>query len=161
MRIHHERLRKRGWSDEEIEHAHGVIRRADERKHPAHAFLEVAVFWGLILVTIVATFLISIGILPLLMILPPWLVALLLAILGLCVGALFALLIKDIEWIEGRHHVFNIIILTVIAFLNLWLIMRKLEAYLPEQEPLLLFSALFAASLLAPYLFHILTEGRR
>ncbi len=153
-----DKLKTKGWSAKEIKHAHRVLKRADKKKHPAYKFLEVAVFWALLFITVLGMFLISLVIMPLLLVLPLGLLILILAIFGLCLGSLFAILIPDIEWLEKKHHAFNIIILAALAVLNVWLIVTKVDAIAGSEHPGLLLGAIFALALLLPYIFHLCTR---
>lgn len=165
MQLHHERLRAKGWSDMEILLAQATLERAEERKHPAYLFLERAVFWGLLFLTIVGIFAVSIVIVPALLVFDTMIVAFVLALLGLCLGTLFALLIQDIEWTEWHHHVLNLVVLAVVAVANVWFIVvnvNNLGAALRLQHshsPWLL-GLVFAAALLAPYAFHLVFERK-
>lgn len=161
MRVHHERLRAKGWSEEEIAHAQRVAKKAQEQKHPAHSFLEVAVFWGLLFLTVIGIFLVSLVIVPLLLALPTSGVLFVLGLLGLVLGTLFSWLIQDIEWVERKHHALNILILAGLGLLSVWFITGKVRGlaalYGHDHNPWLL-AATFAASLLTPYLIHIIHQ---
>ncbi|MBR9692855.1 hypothetical protein GOV07_02880 [Candidatus Woesearchaeota archaeon] len=159
MKLHHHKLRAKGWSETEIKHAQRALNRAEKKKHPVYKFLEVAVFWALLFLTAIGIFLTSIVITPLLIVLPQWLIITILVILGLCLGSLFAILIPDIEWLERKHHIFNFIFLTVLSIFNIWLITRVL-ANIPFVNPFLLGGA-FALALLTPYIFHLIGETAR
>jgi FtsH-binding integral membrane protein len=163
MRLHSKRLHSKGWSDKEIRHAQAALERAEARKHPAYSFLEVAVFWGLLFLTVVGIFVVSVVIVPALLVLDTAMVAFILALLGLCLGSLFALLIQDIEWTERKHHVFNLVVLAAVAVVNIWVVVAKVNGLsealaLGNPHPPLLLGALFAIALLVPYLFHLLFE---
>jgi hypothetical protein len=149
----------------EILHAQAALERADAKKHPAIAFLEVAVFWGLLFLTLVGIFAVSVIIVPLLLVLDTITLAFILALLGLCLGTLFALLIQDVEWAERRHHALNLVVLAVVAVVNIWFIVTKIDALgaalsLRHSHPAWLLGFVFAAALLAPYAFHLAFERR-
>lgn len=160
MRIHHEKLRKRGWTEEEIEHVHGVIREAHAAKHPAYRFLEVATFWGMLFLVIVGVVAVSVLLVPALIMLDTLTILMILFLLGLSLGALFSIIIQDIEWLERKHHLFTFIILTGISLLPLWLIVSKMNALtiaynLQEAHNPWLLSGIFTLSILIPYVIHI------
>lgn len=163
MRIHHERLRAKGWSDSEIARAEDGLKRAEAQKHPAYAFLEVAVFWGLLFLSVVGIFIVSLVIVPLLLVLNDLSLALILALMGLCLGSLISLLLKDIEWTAGKHHALTLLLLATIGILNIHFIvsrMNALEAALSfgvDHVPWLQ-GVVFAVALVVPYLVKILSE---
>ena len=45
MKLDEKKLRAKGWSTEDIEHAKGIINHAEENKHPRLRFLEEAIYW--------------------------------------------------------------------------------------------------------------------
>jgi len=165
MRISHEQLRAKGWSDSEIARTEDGLKRAEAQKHPAYAFLEVAVFWGLLFLSVVGIFTVSLVIVPLLLVLDNLSLALILALLGLCLGSLISLLLKDIEWATGRHHALALLLLATIGILNIRFIvnrMNALEAALSfgvDHIPWLQ-GAVFAVALVVPYLVKILLEQK-
>ncbi len=165
MWIRHGRLRAKGWSEEEIAHAHRVVARAEVGKHPAHAFLEMAVFWGLLVVTAASMIAVSLGLVPLLLVFDTLLVIPLLAMLGFCLGTLFSVVIQDIEWLEAHHHGLATLVLGTLAVANLWLVTNGLNAaearlgFGEAHYPLLL-GAVFATTVIAPYAWHLIQRGR-
>ncbi len=166
MRLHHERLRRKGWTEQEIQRAQEGLNRAEERKHPALAFLEKAVFWGLLFLTLVGVFSVSMVIVPALILLRDPVIVIVLALLGLCLGALFALLIKDIEWLERKHHAIAFTLLTVIGILNIWFIVEKTATIeqvlgIVNLHHGVLLGIVFAAALMTPYAIHLATESTR
>jgi len=166
MRLHHEKLRRKGWSDAEITRVTDAVKRADEKKRPLLGFLEKAVFWILLAITIFGIFAVSLEIVPALLLLNESTNILILVLLGLSLGSLFSLIIKDIEWLEQHHHLFTFLVLGVIAVANIWLIVivtRTIEKTLAISNPHdgFMLGLVFAASLLTPYLLHLLREAAR
>lgn len=160
MRLHHKKLKAKGWSAAEIADAHAILDRAEQAKHPANNFLEKAVYGGLLFLTLIGIFLVSILIVPLLLVLPTGAIALILSVLGLCLGSLFAILIPDIEWLERRHHVLNVLIISLVAVVNVWFIVSSVDKIgramtLPYTHNSWLLGTLFAVALLIPYLVHV------
>ncbi len=155
MRIHHARLRAKGWSDEEIEHARGVIKQAEEAKHPAYKFLEKAVFWGLLFLTLVGSFIVSVVLLPLLLVLPDLILALLLILFGLVFGSLFVFAIQDVEWLERKHHLATLVGLATVALLNIRLIDGHTRGLSGQPHHTLLLGIIFALTLITPYAIHL------
>jgi len=160
MRIHHARLKAKGWTEKEITHAKRVVTRAEQRKHPAYSFLEVAVYWGLLFLTTVGIFFVSIVIVPLLFLYPDSFIFVVLLVLGLCLGSLFTLLIKDVEWLAPRHHAFNLAVLALVAILNILLITSQFSSLVGDEHRPWLLSLSFAVAILAPYSFHLLSTLR-
>ncbi len=161
MRIRHARLRAKGWTDEEIAQAEESLKRAEERKHPALSWLEKAVFWGLLFLTVVGIFTVSLVLVPLLVVLDTAMLALILALLGICLGSLFAIIIPDIEWVERKHHALNILVIAAVAVINVRFIVTSVDRLSGAAHNPWILGAVFAVALLAPYLFHLVGEEAR
>jgi len=161
MRLAHHRLRAKGWTDEEIQKAHVILDRAEGKKHLAYRFLEKAVFWGLLFLTLVSVFVTSIVIIPLLLVLPDSVILIVLALFGLIFGSLFTLVISDIEWLERRHHLVTAALLALVALSNVLLIDGRARSIVGDRHHTLILGLVFALVLVAPYLFHTGLEVRR
>lgn len=159
MRIRRKHLRSKGWSEQEIKRAEETLKRSDEQKHPALAFLEKAVFWGLLFITLLGIFLMTLVIIPLLLTLTTFEVLFILLILGLCLGALFSLIVNDIEWLERKHHVSALILLGIVALANVWFITARTEgldlALGGQPHSGLLLGSVFAVALLFPQVLQL------
>src|SRR3989338_10246058 len=104
------RLEKKGWEKEEIAKAVEIIHNAKQLKTPENKFLEKRVYWILLFVIIAANFAISVALMPVLVALRGMLLYFVIIILGLVFGLLFELVIRSIEHLEKRHHVFLAVI---------------------------------------------------
>lgn len=166
MRLRQEHLRQKGWTEKEIERAKEVLEEAKLQKHPALALLEKAVFWLLLAITVAGIFAVSIHITPALLFLNDGAVIVILIMLGLCLGTLYTLLLYDIEWLERSHHILGLLLLGITAVMNIAFIVivmndvQETLQYGQHHHPLVL-GILFAASLLAPYTYHLLVERMR
>lgn len=158
MKLHHDKLRQRGWSDKEIADAHAILERAEAKKHPGYKFLEKAVFWGLLFFSFVGIILVALLVTPLLLLLPDLLTALVLLVLGLSLGALFALAVLDIEWLEQKHHVLTVVLLLLFAFAALWFTSLRVGSLTGEVHKPFLLGALFALAFVTPRLFFFIKE---
>lgn len=115
-----ERLEKKGWEGKDIAKAVGIIRDAKAKK-PGHiAFLHKRVYWILFAVIIAANFAVSIALLPLLVALNGIFLYLVLAVLGIVLGFLFELVIRSIEHLEKRHHIFLAMVIPLTALANVF-----------------------------------------
>jgi hypothetical protein len=154
----HQRLRAKGWSEAEMSRLHDGFARAKARAHPAAHFVEHASFYLGVALCAIGTLLVSVVVAPLLLLLTPWFVATTLILLGLCLGALFALLVSDLEWLEGKHHLLAGIVILTVAVTNVALIAQRITH--ATAMPYIL-GFLFGGALLVPYLYHLSKERRR
>lgn len=117
-----DRLEKRGWSRKDIIKAVDSIKNAKNSKPKDAVFIEKRIFWILLVLVIAANFAVSIALLPLIFALRGVLLYAALILLGSGFGFLFELVIRSIEHLEKRHHVFLAIFITLAALLNLFII---------------------------------------
>jgi len=160
--LHKARLKEKGWSDAEIAHAEAVFERAEEKKHPNVVMLDQVVYWLLLLISLVGVVIVTAVIVPLILLLPPSMVAVVLLILGVAFGALFTIVIQDIHWLQGHHHSIALVflpVISVLAFLFVPLFSEKV-VHVHAPSATWLFGFALAAGLLAPYVFHLLTEHK-
>ncbi len=163
MRLNREELLAKGWTEEEIRHAEALLRKAEEEKRPAMLFLEKAVYWILLAITVAGILAISLLVVPLMLFLNSIVIAILLATLGFIFGAFFNLLVKDIEWLDKQHHALSIILFTSVALASTHLLVtltNKVAVQTSlgfEHNPWAL-AAVFVIALLTPFLRHLFTE---
>lgn len=160
------KLKEKGWNQKDINEAISIIEHARENKHPKIKILDKSVYWISLIVIIAANFIISLSLLPILLALNSIWLYLILAIIGFSFGLLFELLIRTMEHLEPRHHVFFAIIIPVIAVINIIFMVsfsNGLEAILGIQNlhnPIftgIAYSAFFMLPYIA-YRFLLLTE---
>lgn len=156
-------LREKGWSEEEIAHAKKVFQEAEFAKKPILKKLEIAVFWVLLTVIVAGVFAISMVLVPILLYLDSLMIAIILGMLGMCFGAFYNIVVRDIEWLEKLHHTASILVLMAIASANVWLITAMMNKFTTEfaigqvHEPLPL-AIVFAVALVTPFFHHLLSD---
>jgi len=151
------RLKKRGWSTNEIEKAVNIMVFAKKNKNSGARFLEKRMYWILLFVIIAANFSVSITMIPIFMTLNGILLYLVLITLGIVFGFSFELVIRSIEHLVQKHHVVLGILITLIALINIFLISRisnqfKLNLNLSNPNSSLLLALVYAASFALPYI---------
>ncbi|MBI2654486.1 hypothetical protein HYX02_06805 [Candidatus Woesearchaeota archaeon] len=153
------RLKKRGWSKKEIEKAVEIIHNAKQLKTPGTRFLEKRIYWILFVVFIVANFAVSIALMPLLIALQGFTLYFAIIILGVVFGFLFELVIRSIEHLEKKHHMFLAILIPAVALTNVFVISRasnNLTAMLGlrnANNPAVI-AIVYAASFVFPYVVY-------
>lgn len=163
MKLNHERLKSKGWTDEEIEQTRQILLEAEEKKHPRHIMLEKAIYWivlGVILIGAIASaWLME----PIMLATTPTQAAVFVGIFGVLFGVLASILIKDIEELEVHHHLIISAIIPVVA-IGASVIISKRVKLIQEalglaggHHPLLL-AGVFAVGAILPYIIFISTQ---
>ncbi|MBI2652536.1 hypothetical protein HYX00_03655 [Candidatus Woesearchaeota archaeon] len=152
-------LEKRGWSKKEILEAVGKIHKAKQLKTPETRFLEKRIYWILLVVIIAANFAISVALIPILMVLKGIFLYSIIMTLGIVFGLLFELVIRSIEHLEKKHHIFIAVLIPLTALANVFVI-SKISNNLARtlqlknfQNPILI-SIIYAASFVLPYIIY-------
>ena len=155
------RLEKRGWNKKDITKAVRIIQNAKQNKNKDTKFLDKRIYWILLVIIVVANFAISIALVPVLMTLKGFNLYFVIIILGLVFGLLFELVIRSIEHLEKKHHIFLVIFIPLIALVNI-LIISKIANNLMlilsitnAQKPIII-ALIYAASFVLPYIICLL-----
>jgi len=152
-----DRLEKKGWSRKDIDKAVEIIHNAKQLKTPENRFLEKRVYWILLVLIIAANFAISVALIPVFMALKGAFLYFVIIILGIVFGLLFELVIRSIEHLEKKHHVFLAILIPAVALANVFAVARisnNLTSALSLanfQNPLAV-GLVYAASFVLPYI---------
>ena len=159
MRDIKKRLEQKGWSKKDISRAVRIIEQAKANKHPKIKILDKLVFWASLVVAIIGNFIISISLIPILLALNNLPLYIVLITLGVAFGLLFELLIRTIEHLEAKHHIFLGIIIPTIAIINVIIIVafsNNLEKIINIENPHspLLVGVIYAFAFMLPYLIY-------
>ena len=159
MRDIKKRLEQKGWSKKDISKTVRIIEQAKANKHPKIKILDKLVFWASLVVAIIGNFIISISLIPILLALNNLPLYIVLITLGVAFGLLFELLIRTIEHLEAKHHIFLGIIIPTIAIINVIIIVafsNNLEKIINIENPHspLLVGVIYAFAFMLPYLIY-------
>ena len=154
-----DRLVEKTWDKDDIEKTIRIVKEARERKHPAIKFLDKTVYWTALIVAIIGNFIISISLVPSLMALKSFQLFLVIVVLGVSFGLLFELLVRSIEHLETRHHVFLGILIPITAIINFFIITlmaNSLEEVLKINNPHnpYVVGVVYAAAFIFPFVFY-------
>ena len=159
MRDIKKRLEQKGWSKKDISKTVRIIEQAKANKHPKIKILDKLVFWASLVIAIIGNFIISISLIPILLALNNLPLYIVLITLGVAFGLLFELLIRTIEHLEAKHHIFLGIIIPIIAIINVIIIVtfsNNLEKIINIENPHspLLVGVIYAFAFMLPYLIY-------
>lgn len=151
-----ERLRKRGWSEEEIGHVSRFFAEA-ELRHPPHHGL----FWLLVLVLMTSAVAIAMELVPIIVLASPQVSMPLMFAVGACLGLLFVHALHDLRH-ELAHQHLGMLLLALFSLLFTTLILSRLQGRLAGGGSVLPLSLAFVLGLAIPYLAHWrVTRGSR
>jgi len=167
-RLHKDRLRAKGWNEHEIAHAEVLFDGAEAKKHPFVQGLDQWVYWLLLMLMVVGIGVVAVEIVPLMLLADAFTLYPILLLISLGLGTLFSVVIQDIHWLKGRHHVFALLLLPVTAIVATVLVIRFADTYAVQFSSLktvahdpLLVGVVFGLGIVLPYAFHLATGHRR
>jgi hypothetical protein len=163
MKVLHHRLKAKGWTDKEIKNLKKIMKRADEKKSLGVFFSERIVYWIALALTIIATFFFSLILIPLIMGASTGFVYLTTLLMGICFGALFVVILKDIEHLSAKHHIAQSIILPLTAVVNIVLIVNLAnrlvrDTNIGQTQSYIGISIVYVVALLAPYILFLIKK---
>ena len=156
MRSLERRLAEKGWAKKDINKAIKIIERAKKNKHPKIKLLDKAVYWLSFLMAIIGNFIISIALVPFLLESNNARLYLIIVILGISFGLLFELLVRKIENLTAKHHIFLGIAIPILAVLNFVVVLNNLESFIgvaAKYNPLSV-GVLYSVSFILPYVIY-------
>ena len=153
------RLIQKGWNKSDINKTIKIIEHAKANKHPHIKILDKAVYWISLIIAIIGNLIISISLIPILLTLKSFQLYIIIITIGVSFGLLFELLIRSIEHLETRHHLFLGIIIPIIALANVFIIVlisNGLEEIINiqnTQNPLTI-GIVYAVAFISPYFLY-------
>ena len=153
------RLETKGWSKKEIIGAVDIIKSAKQNKTKASIFLENRIYWILLVTIIAANFAIAVALIPILISLRGLLLYSVIVIIGIVFGLIFELVIRSIEHLEKKHHLFLVILIPFIALANIFVITEisnDLSNILSLQniQNQIIIALLYSISFVLPYIVY-------
>ena len=137
----------------------------DENQDKRISFQErmnFTIYWMVILGLVVCNFLIAMLMVPLLLVLPGASLYFTIGLLGLLFGLLFDFLIKDIEHIEKKHHLFAAILIPILSIVTIFFMVAVAEKVaialnLVVLESPWIVSLVYIGLFMAPYIYSVIT----
>ena len=156
MRSLEKSLAAKGWAKKDIAKAMKIIEQAKKNKHPKIKLLDKAVYWLSLLTAIIGNLIISIALVPFLLESNNARLYIIVIILGISFGLLFELLIRKIENLTARHHIFLGTVIPILAILNFAVVLNKMESFIgisAKQNPLVI-GIIYSISFMLPYMIY-------
>lgn len=153
-----ESLIQKGWKKEEVEKAMKTMYSAEPKKDIHDLQVNRILYWSTLLIAIIGNLVVSVVLVPFLLVLSSLPLYFVIFIIGLTFGALFNLLIRDIAYIDPRHHIIAgvflpaiaiVTIVTVVNFANKFNTALKIS---PFHQNAIIVSTVYVIGFLIPYL---------
>jgi len=119
-----ERLRKKGWTEQDIEKAVRIIEQGKNKKPKAFIILDSIMYWLVLFVALIGNFIISIILIPFMLAIQGFRLYAIIIIIGFAFGAFFDLLIRDLENLQNKDLVIAGIFLPLLALINVSLMVK-------------------------------------
>ena len=157
-----ERLKQKGWSDDDIYKAVAIIERGKQKKTKKSSFFDSIMYWLVLLVALIGNFIISIILIPFLVAMHGVSLYTIIIIIGFAFGAFFDLLIRDIEKVQNKDVIIAGIFLPLLALINV-ILMVNFSNNLQEvigltnvpHNPIII-GSVYVASFILPYIIRSL-----
>lgn len=151
-----ETLRKKGWTEEEIENTERLL----SNRKPKNRFLDRFVYWFVLVITIIANMLLAIILIPFLLALSNVSLFLIIIIMALAFGFLFDVILRDLENLDYRHHVIAGVFIPAMAIITVYFMTsfanRLIDLFvLPnvKHSPLVI-GLVYTVAFVTPYLIY-------
>lgn len=147
------RLIEKGWGKRDVNRTIKIIESAKKNKHPRIKLLDKAVYWLSLILAVIGNFTISLALIPVLIALRSPQLYIIIVTIGLAFGLLFELLIRGIEHLETKHHIFLSIIIPITAVINFIIISNNMKKFIGIENPQnpLIIGVVYAAAFILPY----------
>lgn len=154
------KLTEKGWTEKEIESTMGILEKPDAnpRSKEYRRKMNPLIYWIALLMAIIGNFIVSVILIPFFLVLQGIVLYAIIILLGLVFGALFSLLLGDIEKASSQKNmVIGWLFIPAIAAINIYVvanISNELKEILIKsaiiQNPLTI-SITYVAAFILPY----------
>ncbi|MBN2567050.1 hypothetical protein JXB02_03135 [Candidatus Woesearchaeota archaeon] len=158
-----ERLKAKGWTTKEISHAERIMDSDEKRAKHAHIAkgLSDVLYWMSLLVLLVCNFIISLFLIPFMLMFNDLWLYLVVLTLGLVFGMLFNTLIRSIEHLERKHHLFAAVFIPIVGLIDFAVVVvvanrvaDLIGTYVHNNA--ILTAVVFVGAFMAPYIYTLL-----
>lgn len=159
------RLLEKGWTEDEIAKTMDILY-DDDKKEKHSGFVSAThpiIYWTGLFIAIIGNLLLSVTLIPFLMILSTAQLYIILAIIGVVFGAMFNLIIKDIEHVDQSHHIMAGIFIPSIALITVYIMTNVANRFNeiiknPNPHNAIVLSVIYLVCFSAPYFVYKLRD---
>jgi hypothetical protein len=116
-----ERLKAKGWHEDEIEKTVAIVEEAKKKKTSFVRASEGVVYWIALFLMIIGNFFMSVLLIPFQLVFSSGFVYVAVAILGLSFGIIFTAILWEIENLETKRYIIEWIFIPAIALINVYI----------------------------------------
>lgn len=131
-----DRLKSKGWTDDDIQKAVSIIEQSRKKEPKNMTLIKSIIYWAVLFVGLIGNFVISIILIPFMLAIPGLRLIVIILIIGFAFGAFFDMLIRDLRSTENKDIVIAGIFLPLLALINVSL-MVEFANYLEQKLGLL------------------------
>ena len=119
-----DKLREKGWKEDEIEHALSIMKPQEARSAVFVQGMNPVLYWSALIICIIGNFLIAVALIPFLLVLSSIQLYVVIAVLAISFGAMFNLLINTIEALDPAHHVIAGVFIPALAVITIFVMVN-------------------------------------
>jgi len=105
------KMKERGWEERELDYARNIMAKANTERSPWRKILDQSLLWLFLIIIGVGNLFIIASIMPLLVLFPNPAIYGILMLLGIVVGMLAEIVLRDIEHLFSGHHLYILYVL--------------------------------------------------
>ncbi|MBW3014715.1 hypothetical protein KY335_05775 [Candidatus Woesearchaeota archaeon] len=162
------RLKKRGWTDAEVKKALSIMYSKGARESIHAPRMNRIMYWAALILAIIGNFMVCVALIPVLLVISDITLVAVIFLVGISFGALFTILIKDIEFVDPRHHVIAGIFLPALAVIIMFVTIRLTNKIVAKQTSTIFLQhnnimvpIVYVIAFMLPYLISIFYMYRR
>jgi hypothetical protein len=162
-----ERLRQKGWTENDIQQALQIIQKAQAKKTKPLLFLDSIIYWLVLFAALIGNFIISIILIPFMLTITGFKLIAIIILIGFAFGAFFDLLIRDIKNLENKDVIIAGIFLPLLALMNVSLMVRfanylqlQMGLLTPQHDPWVI-SAIYVCAFMLPHVIQWLIKHKK
>lgn len=154
----HQRLREKGWTEEEIKKTMDILYSEEKKLKHLH-FAKGAhpiLYWLGLIIAIIGNFVLSVAFIPFMMFLTSLQLYVILAVVAYIFGAVFNVIIKDIEHIDTKHHIIAGAFIPALALITVFVmtnVSNRVSEFImaPNPHNPIIVSVIYLVFFSAPY----------
>lgn len=161
MHYKYNNLKKKGWTNREIEKTFTILKKHDQSTPKIKKSMEKSIFWILLFMIVLTNFIIGYAMLPLFIFLNSKIGLIIVVLIAVFFGAFISQIIKNVEK-RLHHHIILLIMIPISAFINI-LIMTIFATQIANTFDIMTInpvatSIIYSVSFLIPYFVYFYNE---
>lgn len=153
------KLLEKGWKKSDINKTLKIIETAKANKHPHIKILDKSIYWISLIITIIGNIMVSFLLIPLLLVLKSFYLYIMVATIAISFGLLFELLIRSMDHLETKHHLFLSLLIPPILVINVIIVVSMSNKFnetinIQNTNSPLIIGIVYAITFMLPYLIY-------